>query len=45
MWAHYTVIIKDFVLVSYDLSSMDDNENLKKYLFPVTYSNERFDIT
>ncbi len=24
---------------------MDDNENLKKYLFPVTYSNERFDIT
>lgn len=44
MWAHYANNHKGFC-IEYDLSSMDDKENLKKYLFPVQYSNERFDIT
>ena len=44
MWGHYANNHEGFC-IEYDLSSMDDNENLKKYLFPVTYNNERFDIT
>lgn len=44
MWGHYANNHQGFC-IEYDLSSMDDNENLKKYLFPVKYSNERFDIT
>lgn len=44
MWGHYANNHQGFC-IEYNLSSMDDNENLKKYLFPVTYSNERFDIT
>ncbi|WP_122894117.1 DUF2971 domain-containing protein [Arcobacter peruensis] len=44
MWGHYANNHQGFC-IEYDLSSMNDNENLKKYLFPVKYSNERFDIT
>ena len=44
MWGHYANNHQGFC-IEYDLSSMDDNENFKKYLFPVKYSNERFDIT
>ncbi len=44
MWGHYANNHEGFC-IEYDLSSMDDNENLKKYLFPVNYNNERFDIT
>lgn len=44
MWGHYANNHEGFC-IEYDLSVMDENENLKKYLFPVTYSNERFDIT
>jgi len=44
MWGHYANNHEGFC-IQYDLSSMDDNENLKKYLFPVNYNNEHFDIT
>lgn len=44
MWGHYANNHEGFC-IQYDLSSMDDNENLKKYLFPVNYNNVRFDIT
>ncbi len=44
MWGHYSNNHEGFC-IEYNLSSMDESENLKKYLFPVEYSNKRLDIT
>jgi len=44
MWGHYADNHKGFS-IEYDIGQMPDDENLKKYLFPIEYTNTIYDIT
>ena len=44
MWGHYADSHKGFC-VEYDIKSMSEKENIKKYLFPIEYTDTIYDIT
>lgn len=44
MWGHYANKHQGFC-IEYDLSSIQEEDNFKKYLFPVEYVRDRFDMT
>lgn len=44
MWGHYSNKHQGFC-IEYDLGTIDDKENFKKYLFPVKYTHKLIDLT
>ena len=44
MWSHYADCHKGFC-TEYDIESISEDENLKKYLFPIEYTESIYDIT
>jgi len=44
MWGHYADSHQGFC-IEYDIKSMPEEENIKKYLFPIEYTDTIYDIT